>query len=932
GCPPHTEIRLVIQTGQIRSPETRNILHRLPWHWWDVFGEHHTLEFTLNFTDMPSSSYQPETTPPLGRLRRVRILSILGSSQDIDVQGDQKRIEELRTKGASPVFLTQPKRDQLTQLWDEPWDILCFSGHSDSDQEGQTGWLAINSQDKISIEELRNALRTARNQGLQLVIFNSCNGLGLAQALATINLPYLVVWREPVPDRVAQKFLDYFLQSLAIDKPLYTAMREAREKLQLNEERDLSRVTGLPAIVQNSPEAPRTWKQIRRTGGRIGGANWSVATRESRQEAENRQILLNKVNNSWIRKVLEHSLQSQLRIELGLEERFNAIALSCHMAWETSDQHKRPLPLGTRVIDKFDELGTGRTLLILGEPGSGKTTMLLELARDLLADAQEDGTLPIPVVLNLSSWGSNPRIKTLADWLVGELNKNYQVPQSQGNTWVKHQKLLLLLDGLDEVKAEQRELCLKAINHFIQAHGRTEIVVCSRIQDYNALSEKLCLQAAIYLQPLTSEQIYSYFEQAGDELAALRTVWHDDDTLQELAINPLMLNIMSSAYQGKSVNDLPEMNSLEDRRQHLFDTYIVKMLERRGGSRMYSKERSLHWLTVLAQKMLQESQTVFFIERLQPTWLHTNTQLLINRIGVKLLAGLVCGLTAALHFSTQVTSDLQSLLLLVMPGVIAGAISGLLSMIIPGFVSGLLFALLVALIVWHRVLQEIPNLMTLLSPLLIDGIIFGIFLSLISSDIRVVDTIKWSWAKAKKYSLIALEFGLIYVIVRFLLARQYYVEHGFHFIALELLIAFILAGLVGGLSRGDTIDKNSIPNQGIWSSAINIGILFTIFVPIGMICGWIYAEKQYEAISIGLSVGILTALVGGQFSGLVLIQHFSLRVILWWNRYIPWNYAQFLDYAAERIFLNKVGGGYIFTHRLLLEHFASLPLNGRVSQ
>ena len=38
----------------------------------------------------------------------------------------------------------------------------------------------------------------------------------------------------------------------------------------------------------------------------------------------------------------------------------------------------------------------------------------------------------------------------------------------------------------------------------------------------------------------------------------------------------------------------------------------------------------------------------------------------------------------------------------------------------------------------------------------------------------------------------------------------------------------------------------------------------------------------------------------------------------------PLNYARFLDYCAARIFLRKVGGGYIFTHRLLLEHFAAL--------
>src|SRR5689334_203677 len=39
---------------------------------------------------------------------------------------------------------------------------------------------------------------------------------------------------------------------------------------------------------------------------------------------------------------------------------------------------------------------------------------------------------------------------------------------------------------------------------------------------------------------------------------------------------------------------------------------------------------------------------------------------------------------------------------------------------------------------------------------------------------------------------------------------------------------------------------------------------------------------------------------------------------------MPWNYPRFLDYAAEQILLRKVGGGYIFIHRFLLEYFANL--------
>ncbi|MDJ0573856.1 MAG: hypothetical protein QNJ65_01650 [Xenococcaceae cyanobacterium MO_234.B1] len=122
------------------------------------------------------------------------------------------------------------------------------------------------------------------------------------------------------------------------------------------------------------------------------------------------------------------------------------------------------------------------------------------------------------------------------------------------------------------------------------------------------------------------------------------------------------------------------------------------------------------------------------------------------------------------------------------------------------------------------------------------------------------------------------------------------------------------------------MEQTIIPNQGVWRSAKNAGIFFVLFFPVGMLCSLNYAKGGFhEVISIGLAVGLLAGMAGGRgpvFAGLVLIQHFTLRVILWWRGYIPWNYARFLNYATERIFLRKVGGGYIFIHRMLLEHFA----------
>jgi len=76
-----------------------------------------------------------------------------------------------------------------------------------------------------------------------------------------------------------------------------------------------------------------------------------------------------------------------------------------------------------------------------------------------------------------------------------------------------------------------------------------------------------------------------------------------------------------------------------------------------------------------------------------------------------------------------------------------------------------------------------------------------------------------------------------------------------------------------------------------------------------------------------LKYGLVGILLGALPSGLfACIKHFSLRVILYFNGYIPWNYARFLDYCTERMFLQRVGGRYRFIHKLLQDHFAQMPL------
>jgi hypothetical protein len=163
------------------------------------------------------------------------------------------------------------------------------------------------------------------------------------------------------------------------------------------------------------------------------------------------------------------------------------------------DQADRPLQRGVSIGAVFRQV-QGQ-LLVLGDPGAGKTTYLYELAQALVFAASRVADEPIPVILSLASWAVHRQ--DLTAWLAGELYRRYRVPRLVGQYWLRGRQVVLLLDGLDEVRAEHREACLRAINRFLDDPGAAGLVVCCRAAEYEALPVKLRLEGAVVIQPLT---------------------------------------------------------------------------------------------------------------------------------------------------------------------------------------------------------------------------------------------------------------------------------------------------------------------------------------------------------------------------------------------------------------------------------------------
>jgi hypothetical protein len=322
----------------------------------------------------------------------------------------------------------------------------------------------------------------------------------------------------------------------------------------------------------------------------------------------------------------------------------------------------RLLDPGESLADVFVE-EAGRSLLVLGEPGSGKSVLLHRLAQDLLGreGAHED---PVPVLLDLAGWTDDGR--PLIEWLASPdgLRRSYRsISDEQFRQWLRDGRLTLLMDGLDEVRAECRRACVEAINAFVGGAGGAApggLVVCCRVDEYHAVAAEtgpLDLSTAIYLQPLAEAQVREYLESAGARLHGLRTAWETDEAVRELARNPLMLRTMSLAFEATLPEGAEQLGGTEGSgaslRERLLDAYVDRVFaraeERVGRSapvvprhppaveRVFDGEpvwaagetdalpfgreevtRRLGWL---ARQLHAHARSTFYVEELQPSWL-----------------------------------------------------------------------------------------------------------------------------------------------------------------------------------------------------------------------------------------------------------------------------------------------------------------------
>lgn len=635
-------------------------------------------------------------------------------------------------------------------------------------------------------------------------------------------------------------------------------------------------------------------------------------------------ILLNRVKEFWIDGVLNSSLEDNALIPLGKEIAESAVEIQFNRMVDVPEQDNY---FGNKTaIDKvFDATGL---LIILGEPGCGKTTTLLELAEYLIKRTAENPQERVPVIFNLSSWKKG---QPLREWMIYGLNKIYSIPAKVSQHWFDKGYLLPMLDGLDEVKPAFQADCVATINVFIEQYEPPGLAVCCRLQDYYWLPDRLKMNGAISLKPLSQDQIDHYFDRAGAQYDWLKTALDADPVLRELAESPFMLNTMASAYQTDRRDILSDPGqSLESKRSEIFAAYVEKVFDHnKAPAQEFSKSDTLSCLKWLANQMCDHSQSIFFIENMQPDWLENWRQKLAYREFATLIFGFIVGLACFLltRFENIVATETISLSLdYFIAVVLLGLIVKFDSAVINGLLCGLVF---VAVGILEFGLDKTSEWLPL-----------GLFAALVGwvgigslNTIRTVETMRWSWRifllkTLKGFAVGALISGLFGGV---LYGLHRGIKEGVLFGLFIGLLSGLLAGLVNGLIKGfsdQVSDLKTKPNQGIRLTLKNGAmVLMLAMVILGAIAWAIFSVSSSVLGSFvsGLILGFSNGLIIGLNRGLAtVIKHYSLRLFFCFYKKTPLKFIPFLDYCAKLILLKKVGGGYIFIHRMLQEHFANL--------
>ncbi|GGL04511.1 NACHT and WD40 repeat domain-containing protein [Mangrovihabitans endophyticus] len=202
-----------------------------------------------------------------------------------------------------------------------------------------------------------------------------------------------------------------------------------------------------------------------------------------------------------------------------------------------------------------------RRLVLLGEPGSGKTVLAMLLTLGLVTTRQPGGACP--VLLNVAGW--DPVREGFDAWLIRTVAQIYYNGQPHAaRELLRHGLLIPVLDGLDEIPEASRRAAVEKIN--LAVRGTRPVVLTCRSNEYTDAirdgSAVLSRAPVIELKPVTVDDLERYY---GSLSWRDGVKWHavydrmraePDGPLAAAMSTPLIVSLARIVYQN--LTDLPQ--------------------------------------------------------------------------------------------------------------------------------------------------------------------------------------------------------------------------------------------------------------------------------------------------------------------------------------------------------------------------------------